>query len=76
VAVGFRVHPPTSPRASVVQASTLGWRKYLKLGGRTISMRTFGSSAPLKDLQEKLGFTPQSVAKEAMESLGSLERGN
>jgi transketolase len=39
-------------------------------------MRTFGSSAPLKDLQEKFGFTPQSVAKEAMELLGSIERGN
>ena len=35
------------------------------LGGRTIGMRTFGSSTPLKDLQEKFGFTPEAVAKEA-----------
>jgi hypothetical protein len=68
--------PPTSPRSSVEQASTLGWRKYVGLGGRTIGMRTFGSSAPLKDLQERFGFTPQSAAKEAMELFGSVERGN
>jgi transketolase len=27
--------------------------------GRAIGMKTFGSSAPLKDLQEKFGFTPE-----------------
>jgi transketolase len=70
------IPPDLTARVSVEQASTLGWRKYVGLGGRTIGMRTFGSSAPLKDLQEKFGFTPQSVAKEAMELLGSLERGN
>jgi transketolase len=70
------IPPKLATRVSVEQASTLGWRKYVGLGGRTIGMRTFGSSAPLKDLQEKFGFTPQSVAKEAMELLGSLERGN
>jgi transketolase len=64
------IPPELATRVSVEQASTLGWRKYVGLGGRTIGMRTFGSSAPLKDLQEKFGFTPQSVAKEAMELLG------
>ena len=34
-------------------------------------MRTFGSSAPLKDLQEKFGFTPEVVAKEATALLGN-----
>jgi transketolase len=36
-------------------------------------MRTFGSSAPLKDAQEKFGFTDQAVAREAKELLGKFE---
>jgi transketolase len=54
----------------VEQASTLGWRGYVGLDGKTIGMRTFGSSAPLKDLQEKFGFTPEAVANEALALVG------
>src|SRR3712207_2541122 len=67
------IPPDLAARVSVEQASTLGWRKYVGLGGRTIGMRTFGSSAPLKDLQEKFGFTHQAVAREAKELLGRPE---
>jgi transketolase len=67
------IPPDLAARVSVEQASTLGWRKYVGLGGRTIGMRTFGSSAPLKDLQEKFGFTHQAVAREAKELLGEPE---
>jgi transketolase len=70
------IPPDIAARASVEQASTLGWTEYVGSNGRAIGMKSFGSSAPLKDLQEKFGFTPQSVAKEAMELLRSLERGN
>jgi transketolase len=37
-------------------------------------MKTFGSSAPLKDLQEKFGFTPEAVAKEAAALVGNSKR--
>jgi transketolase len=33
-------------------------------------MHTFGSSAPLKDVQTKFGFTPSKVAEVAKEVLG------
>jgi transketolase len=69
------IPPDLAARVSVEQASTLGWRKYVGLAGRTIGMRTFGSSAPLKDLQEKFGFTHQAVAREAKELLGESENG-
>ena len=32
-------------------------------------MHTFGSSAPLKDVQDKFGFTPDKVAEAAREVL-------
>jgi transketolase len=33
-------------------------------------MRTFGASAPLKDLQKKFGFTTEAVIQAARELLG------
>jgi transketolase len=33
-------------------------------------METFGSSAPLKELQYKFGFEPERVVAAAMEALG------
>src|SRR5262249_15157715 len=44
-------------RVSVEQASTFGWGQYVGLTGASIGMRTFGVSAPLKELQKKFGFT-------------------
>jgi len=35
--------------------------------GRVIGMRTFGASAPLKELQKKFGFTPDAVLAAARE---------
>jgi transketolase len=67
------IPPDLVARVLVEQASTLGWRKYVGLSGRTIGMRIFWSSAPLKDLQEKFGFTHQAVAREAKELLGKSE---
>jgi transketolase len=38
--------------------------------GRVIGMRTFGASAPLKELQEKFEFHPEQVVTTAKELLG------
>ena len=38
--------------------------------GAMIGMHTFGSSAPLKDVQTKFGFTPDKIAETAKEVLG------
>jgi transketolase len=62
-------------RVSVEEASTLGWDRYVGPGGVKIGMHTFGTSAPLKDVQTKFGFTPDRVAEAAREALGR-EAGN
>jgi len=59
--------PQVTARISVEQASTFGWERYVGTQGRAIGMRTFGASAPLKELQKKFGFTPEHVAKAARE---------
>lgn len=61
--------PNVLARVSVEQASTLGWRRYIGLGGLTIGMHTFGASAPLKALQNKFGFTPEKIAAAAREQV-------
>jgi transketolase len=52
-------------RVSVEQASTLGWARYVGMTGRTIGMETFGASAPLKELQQTFGFTPEAIVAAA-----------
>ncbi len=52
-------------RVSVEQAATLGWARYVGMTGRSIGMETFGASAPLKELQRKFGFTPESIVAAA-----------
>jgi transketolase len=65
-----RVLPPgVTARVSVEQASTFGWAKYVGAAGHSIGMRSFGASAPLKDLVGKFGFTPEHVVAAAKEQL-------
>ncbi len=59
-----------SARVSVEEASTMGWDRYVGPAGAVIGMHTFGTSAPLKDVQTKFGFTPDRVAEAAREALG------
>ena len=57
-------------RLAVEQGSVLGWDRYVGPTGRVIGMKTFGASAPLKELQRKFGFEPEHVVSVAMELLG------
>jgi transketolase len=57
-------------RLAVEQGSVLGWDRYVGPAGRVIGMKTFGASAPLKELQRKFGFEPERVVAEALEMLG------
>jgi len=59
--------PEITARIAVEQASTFGWSPYVGFKGRVIGMRTFGASAPLKELQKKFGFTPDAVLAAARE---------
>jgi transketolase len=62
--------PEITARVSIEEASTLGWDRFVGPEGAMIGMHTFGSSAPLKDVQTKFGFTPDEVAETAKEVLG------
>ena len=68
--------PSVTARVAVEQASTFGWERFVGSTGAIIGMRTFGHSAPLKDLQEKYGFTPSAVVDAARSQLsnGGAER--
>ncbi len=62
--------PAITARVSIEEASTLGWDRWVGPGGVRIGMHTFGSSAPLKDVMTKFGFTPDRVVEAAKEVLG------
>jgi transketolase len=61
---------PEKARLAVEQASTFGWERYVGQEGTIIGMKTFGASAPLKELQKKFGFEPDHVAAAARQLLG------
>jgi transketolase len=62
--------PTVKARIAVEQGSVLGWDRYVGPAGRVIGMKTFGASAPLKELDRKFGFEPERVVAVAMELLG------
>ncbi len=62
--------PRVEARIAVEQASELGWDKYVGAAGRIVGMKTFGASAPLKELQRKFGFEPERIVAIAMKLIG------
>src|SRR4029077_1082826 len=67
--------PTVKARLAVEQGSVLGWERYIGMSGRVIGMKTFGASAPLKELQRKFGFEPERVTEVAKELLGRSKKG-
>jgi len=61
--------PRVKARIAIEQGSELGWDRYVGPEGRVIGMKTFGASAPLKELQRKFGFEPERVVATAKELL-------
>ena len=68
------IPPAITARVSVEQAGTFGWAEYVGAGGRSVGMRTFGASAPLKELQKKFGFTVMNIVGAAKGQLVSHTR--
>ncbi|MGA7624509.1 MAG: transketolase [Candidatus Acidiferrales bacterium] len=62
--------PNVTARVAVEQASTFGWERYVGTSGQVVGMKTFGASAPLKELQRKFGFEPDHVVAAAKQQLG------
>jgi transketolase len=61
--------PHVKARVAVEQASSFGWERYVGTGGQLTCMKTFGASAPLKELQRKFGFEPDHVVAATKELL-------
>ncbi len=61
--------PNVTARVAVEQGSTFGWERYVGMTGAIIGMKTFGASAPLKDLLKKFGFTSDGVVAAAKQQL-------
>ena len=66
--------PEITARVAVEQGSVLGWDRYVGAAGQVIGMKTFGASAPLKELQRKFGFEPERVVAAAKDVLGRTAR--
>jgi transketolase len=64
--------PHITARVAVEQGSVIGWDRYIGGSGTIVGMHTFGSSAPLKDLLKKFGFTADKVMEAAR---GQIARG-
>jgi transketolase len=68
--------PEVTARVSVEQGSVIGWDRYVGTDGAKIGMHTFGSSAPIKDLLAKFGFTPDKVLAAAKDQIANSQRRN
>lgn len=53
-------------RVAVEMGSTFGWERYAGSEGAILGMRSFGASAPFKDLLKKFGFTVEHLVELAM----------
>jgi transketolase len=62
--------PQVTARVAIEQASSFGWERYVGRGGQLVCMKTFGASAPLKELQRHFGFEPDHVVAAAKKLLG------
>ena len=57
--------PSVRARVAVEQACSLGWDRYVGPDGATLTMSTFGASAPFAKLKERFGFTIPNLVKVA-----------
>lgn len=61
--------PGVTARVAIEQAGGFGWDRYVGPAGATVTMSTFGASAPIAKLQQKFGFTVDHVCDVAHELL-------
>ncbi len=61
--------PEVTARVSVELGTTMGWSQYVGATGKAIGMKTFGASAPLKELQKKFGFRLEDIVAAARDQI-------
>jgi len=60
---------PSTVRIAVEAASPMGWERYTGEKGGFVGMRSFGASAPYKELYKHFGITAEAVAEAALSRL-------
>jgi transketolase len=61
-------------RISIEAAATLGWERYVGERGYAIGVDRFGTSAPASAIAKSYGFTPEDVARIALEHFAPVRR--
>lgn len=61
--------PSVTARIVIEMGSVFGWERYAGPRGAIMGMRSFGASAPLKDLTKHFGFTIEKVLETAKAQL-------
>ena len=67
--------PGCKARLAVEMGGEMGWDRYVGSDGDTITMSTFGASAPIAKLQDKFGFTADKVAEKAKQLIAETATG-
>lgn len=57
------VLPPGVPRVAVEAGVSACWWRYVGLDGAVVGIDCFGESAPMQDLFEEMGLTPERIAR-------------
>jgi len=60
---------PGVVRVSIEAGTTIGWDRYIGDSGLAIGIDRFGLSAPIADIKEELGFTPNAVTARVLNHL-------
>jgi transketolase len=66
--------PKVAARVSIEAGGTFGWHHYTGYNGGAIGMKSFGASAPLKELQKKFGFNTESVIAAAKDQIAKHKK--
>jgi transketolase len=66
--------PHIKARVTVEAGSVIGWDRYAGSGGAIIGMRSFGASAPYKEVLKKFGFTPENVMAAAKAQIAASKQ--
>jgi transketolase len=66
--------PAVKACVTVEQAARFGWQRYASSTDAIVGMKTFGASAPLKELTKKFGFTVDTVVDTAKKEMARVKQ--
>ncbi len=66
--------PDVHARMSIEAGATLGWERYVGDRGYAFGVDRYGASAPLAEIAQAYGFTPENIARLALERFAPARR--